>query len=60
VSGFLLLLVQSGLLLMSSSLSSENGLLIWILTPLAAAAFLAALIGIPEPPEAHWRQLHGR
>lgn len=60
VSGFLLLLVQSGLLLMSPSLSSENGLLIWILTPLAAAAFLAALIGIPEPPEAHWRPRHGR
>jgi hypothetical protein len=60
VSGFLLLLVQSGLLLMSPSLGSENDLLIWILTSLAAAAFLTALIGIPEPPRSRWRQRHGR
>ena len=40
VSGFLLMQIQSALLLMSPSLD--------------------ALIGIPEPPEGHWRQRHGR
>ncbi|MCB4861628.1 hypothetical protein K7W03_18730 [Sphingobium sp. PNB] len=60
VSGFLLLAVQSTMLLMSPSLGGDAGTLIWILTPLAFSAFVAALIGIPEPPERHWRQRHGR
>ncbi|WP_336960893.1 hypothetical protein [Sphingobium aquiterrae] len=60
VSGFLLLAVQSALLLMSPSFGGDAGTLIWFLTPLAFSAFVAALIGIPEPPERHWRQRHGR
>jgi hypothetical protein len=60
VSGFLLLAVQSALLLMSPSLGGDAGMLVWFLTPLAFSAFVAALIGIPEPPERHWRQRHGR
>ncbi|MDR7256302.1 hypothetical protein J2X47_000463 [Sphingomonas sp. BE270] len=60
VSSFLLLAVQSALLLMSPSLGNDAGLLIWTLTPLAVAVFVAALIGIPEPPEQYWRQRHGR
>ncbi|QJU58431.1 hypothetical protein HL653_12210 [Sphingomonas sp. AP4-R1] len=60
VSGFLLMLIQSALLLMSPSLGSENGVLIWTLTPLSICAFVAALIGVPEPPERNWRQRHGR
>ena len=60
VSGFLLMQIQSALLLMSPSLDRESGMLIWIITPIAVSAFVAALIGIPEPPEGHWRQRHGR
>ncbi|MDF0490270.1 hypothetical protein PX554_19255 [Sphingomonas sp. H39-1-10] len=60
VSGFLLMLVQSALLLMSPSLNGDAGTLIWVLTPLALCAFVAALVGVPEPPEEHWRQRHGR
>ena len=60
VSGFLLMQIQSALLLMSPSLDRESGMLIWILTPIAVSAFVAALIGIPEPPEGHWRRRHGR
>jgi hypothetical protein len=59
VSGFLLMMIQSALLLMSPSLGSDAGVLIWTLTPLALCAFIAALIGIPEPPEGHWRRRHG-
>jgi len=59
VSGFLLMLVQSALLLLSPELDRASGMLIWILTPLAFSAFVAALIGVPEPPEQHWRQRHG-
>ncbi len=60
VSGFLLMLIQSTLLLMSPTLGDDAGMLICFLTPLALSAFVAALIGIPEPPEGHWRQRHGR
>ncbi|WP_030539360.1 hypothetical protein [Sphingobium sp. DC-2] len=60
ISGFLLLAVQSALLLMSPSLTRDAGTLIWVLTPLALCAFVAALVGVPEPPEGHWRQRHGR
>jgi len=59
VSSFLLLAVQSALLLMSPSLGDDAGTLIWFLTPLALCAFIATLIGIPESPERHWRQRHG-
>lgn len=60
VSGFLLLLVQSALLLMTPSLDAGAGGLIRVLTPIAFVAFVAALIGVPEPPEGHWRRRHGR
>jgi len=60
VGGFLLMLVQSALLLMSPSLGEEAGKLIWFLTSLGLCAFVAALIGIPEPSEEHWRHRHGR
>ncbi|OAN53463.1 hypothetical protein [Sphingobium sp. TCM1] len=60
VSGFLLMLVQSTLLLMSPALGDDAGTVIWTLTPLAISVFVAALIGIPEPAEGHWRQRHGR
>ena len=56
----MLMMVQSALLLMSPALDRDSGMLIWVLTPLAFSAFVAALIGIPEPPEQHWRHRHGR
>ena len=60
VGGFLLMLVQSIFLLMLPSLGRDASLLIWVLTPLAILAFVAACTGIPEPPEQRWRQRHGR
>jgi hypothetical protein len=60
LGGFLLLVVQSLILLHAPDLGSNPRLLIWVLTPLAVAALLTSLIGIPEPPAAHWRRRHGR
>lgn len=60
VSGFLLMLVQSAMLLMTPSLDDAAGALIRVITPIAFGAFVAAVIGIPEPPEGHWRRRHGR
>jgi hypothetical protein len=54
------MLIQSGLLLLSPALDRDSGMLIWILTPLSFCAFVAALIGIPEPARDQWRQHHGR
>ncbi|WP_232494507.1 hypothetical protein [Novosphingobium kaempferiae] len=48
VSGFLLLLTQSALLLLSPDLDATTSMLIWFLTGLATLAFLVALVGIPE------------
>lgn len=58
--GFLLLLVQSLLLLLVPGLDSSIRLLVWVLTPIALAAFVAALIGLPDPPARHWRLRRGR
>lgn len=58
--GFLLLLVQSLLLLLVPGLDGSVRLLVWVLTPIALTAFVAALIGLPDPPSEHWRRRHGR
>ncbi|MBT0667385.1 hypothetical protein HT136_03270 [Novosphingobium profundi] len=59
VSGFLLMLVQSTLLLLSPQLDRDSGVLIGILTPLALCAFTTALIGVPEPTASPGKQRHG-
>jgi hypothetical protein len=51
VSGFLLLIVQSALLLLGSELGRATGNLVWFLTTLAALSFALAFIGIPEPSD---------
>ncbi|MDF0491117.1 hypothetical protein PX699_22620 [Sphingobium sp. H39-3-25] len=58
--GFLLLLVQSLLLLLVPGLDGSVRLLVWVLTPIALVAFVAALVGLPDPPAEHWRRRHGR
>jgi len=60
VSGFLLLTIQSVLLLLSPTLDAAASLLISVLTPIASVAFIAAVVGIPEPPDRDWRSRHGR
>lgn len=61
VSGFLMMMVQSALLLLTPTLGRDAGLLISILTPVAGCAFLVALVGIPEAaPARHRRQRHVR
>lgn len=60
VSGFLMMLVQSALLLLSPSLGHDAGLLIWMLTPVAGCAFVVALVGIPEAPAGYRRRPNAR
>lgn len=60
LSGFLLLLDQSVMLLLIPGLNQEARALIWMLTPLALVALIAALIGLPDPPAHYWRRRHGR
>ncbi len=60
LGGFLLLLIQSVLLMMGSGLDGHARALLWVLTPIAAMALLAALVGLPDPVPGDWRRRHGR
>lgn len=60
LGGNLLLVVQSLLLLLVPGLGTDVRALIFILTPIAVAALVAALIGLPDPPTDYWRRRHER
>lgn len=60
LAGFLLLVVQSLLLLAVPGVASEARLLVWVITPISAAAYLLALVGFPEPPKQPCRRRRGR
>lgn len=60
LGGFLLLLTQSAMLLLSPTLSKNERLLICTFGIIALTALFLALIGIPEPPAESWRRRHGR
>lgn len=60
MGGFLLLLSQNLLLLLLPVPTQGPEILIALMTLIALASLIAALIGIPEPPQKHWRLRHGR
>lgn len=60
LSGFLLLLVQSMLLMMAPGLDSSGRTLVWVLTPVATMTLILSLIGLPDPAPDHWRRRHVR
>ena len=60
LGGFLLLIVQSALLLLQPDFDGDVRGLIWVLTLIAVGALVTALIGPPEPPADHWRRRHER
>ena len=60
LGGFLLLVIQSLLLLAVPGVAPEARLLIWVITPLSFIAYLVALIGFPEPRTQSCRRRHGR
>jgi len=60
LSGFLLLLVQSMLLMMGPGLESSARTLVLVLTPVATMTLILSLIGLPDPAPVHWRRRHVR
>lgn len=60
ISGLLLLLTQNLLLLLLPRPDQGPETLIAIMTLIAMAALVTALIGMPEPPRKHWRLRHDR
>lgn len=60
LGGFLLLLAQSAMLLLSPALDTSGRLLIGVFGLIALTALLLALVGPPEPPSKPWRRRHGR
>lgn len=57
LGGSLLLLVQSGMLLLAP-LAPNDRMLILVLSPIAIAALGTALIGPPAPSPHRWRARH--
>lgn len=60
LGGFLLLIVQNALLLLAPELQDDLRGLIWFLSIVAGGAFVASLIGPPDPPKDYWRRRHDR
>jgi len=60
LGGFLLLLLESAMLLLSPALDTSGRLLIGFFGLIALAALVLALVGPPDPPAEPWRRRHGR
>lgn len=60
LGGFLLLLVQSLMLLAAPGLDAGARVVLWVLTPIALITLIASLIGLPDPGPYDWHRRHDR
>lgn len=60
VAGFLLLFVQTFLLLLAPGTAASLRAMIWLVTLISGASLIAAIVGFPDPPTDHWRRRRGR
>lgn len=60
IGGFLLMFSQNLLLLLLPTPDQGSEILIALMTLIALAALIGAMIDLPEPPQKHWRLRHGR
>lgn len=60
LGGFLLMHVQSLLLLWAPGLDAGCRALVWVLTPIAFLTLVASLVGMPDPPAPTWSRRHDR
>lgn len=56
VGGFLLLFVQTFLLLLAPGTASDLRVMIWLVTFVSGASLIGALCGLPDPPKESWRR----
>ena len=60
VAGYVLMFVQTYLVMLVPGFAADVGMLICVITFIAGASFIAALVGLPDPPSTHWRCRNGR
>ena len=60
VAGYVLLFVQTYLVMLVPGLAAQVGVLVRVITFVAGAAFIVALVGLPDPPTTDWRRRNGR
>lgn len=53
LGGFLLLFVQTFLIMLSPDLASDLRMLVWLVTFLSGASLIGALVGFPDRPAPH-------
>lgn len=60
VGGFLLLFVQTFILMLAPGVAADLRAMMWIVTLVSGASLIGALVGMPEPPTDQWRRRRGR
>lgn len=60
VGGFVLMFVQTYLLMLAPGIATHLRMIVWLVTLLCGASFIGALVGLPDPPNTHWRRRNGR
>lgn len=60
VGGFVLMFVQTYLLMLAPGIATHLRMIVWLMTFVSGASFIGALVGLPDPPAAHWRRSNGR
>ena len=60
VGGFVLLFVQTFLLMLMPGIATHLRMIIWLVTLLSGASLIVALVGFPDPPPPGWSRHRGR
>lgn len=59
VGGFMLLFVQTILLMLLPGIATHLRLIVWFVTLLSGASLIAALVGFSDPPPTGWSRRNG-
>lgn len=60
VGGFVLMYVQTYLLMLAPGIATHLRMIVWLVTFVSGASLIGALVGLPDPPPTHWRRRNGR
>lgn len=60
VAGHVLMFVQTYMVMLVPGFATNVRMLVWVVTFVAGASFIAALVGLPDPPSTHWGRRNGR
>ncbi|RJG52366.1 MULTISPECIES: hypothetical protein [Sphingomonadales] len=60
VGGFVLMFVQTYLLMLAPGIATHLRMIVWLVTFVSGASLIGALVGLPDPPPTDWRRRNGR